>query len=107
MSTRISISAISAAALTALMVSDVHAADGVAASGSAASSAEQVKRICKNVWKNDHYEEKCRTVRRAPPPAPRIDQPPSPPASRKDGSVKHPHDKNDVNAVSVRRPASE
>ncbi|WP_321814172.1 MULTISPECIES: hypothetical protein [unclassified Paraburkholderia] len=78
-----------------------------------ASAAEEVKRVCRNVWKHDHYEEKCHTVRRAPPPAPRIDAPPPPPNSKKDGPqsgpLKHPRqpkEPKDVQPVSVKRPAS-
>jgi len=86
-----------------------QAEESTAAVASGASSTEQIKRVCRQVWKQDHYEEKCRTIRHAPPPPPRLDQPPSPPNSRKDGpqsgAVKHPHGAKDVRPVSVRRPA--
>lgn len=86
-------------------------AQSTAQPASAASSAEQVKRVCRQVWKHDHYEEKCRTIRRGPPPAPRIDQPPSPPNSRKDGpqsrAPRHPHGTSDVRPVSATRKDAE
>jgi phage tail tape-measure protein len=88
----------------------VHAAESGAAVASGASSTEQVKRTCRQVWKHDHYEEKCRTTRHAPPPPPRLSQPPSPPNSRKDGPqsgpVRHPQGSKDVRPVSVNQADS-
>jgi hypothetical protein len=89
----------------------------IAATMGRAGAAEEVKRVCRDVWKHDHYEQKCHTVRRAPPPAPRIDEPPGPPNSKKDGPqsgpLKHPHPQKDAKAaravqpVSLKRPQSE
>lgn len=85
----------------------------IAATMGRAGAAEEVKRVCRNVWKHDHYEEKCRTVRRAPPPAPRIDAPPPPPNSKKDGPQsgplkrpRQPKEARDVQPVSVKRAVS-
>ena len=93
------------AMLLAFAMSAAHAADNAAVPASAASSAEQVKRVCRNVWKKDHYEEKCRTVRRAPPPPTRIDQPPAPPGSKNEspqgGAAKHAHVSRSIERVSV------
>ena len=97
--------------LTRILLAVLLAALLPAATMSRAGAAEEVKRVCRNVWKHDHYEEKCHTVRRAPPPAPRIDAPPPPPNSKKDGPqsgpLKHPRATKDVQPVSVKRPVSD
>lgn len=97
-------------ALISSGILNASAQDGAVVPASGARPAEQVRHVCRQVWRHGHYEEKCRTIRHAPPPPSRIDQPPSPPNSRKDGpqsgAVKHPQGVKNATSVGVKRPAS-